>query len=316
MVPHELASATIRMPPGNRYSAVYLSGNRPRHLRLGYLLQHRFPGLLEQWWIHEPGGHVARPRDPATGSLLERGAVSQAVAMIRNGEISELGGKVRRKLKRGGLRQVARAARLYSARGELARIEEEMFGGDVQALRKGAELHPRPVDSPNAPAQVRELEALGPYFLIVFGGPLLRGELLACARGLALNQHAGWAPELKGSFTTETALYHRKLGWVGNTVHVMDTSADAGAILRRSTAALHPDDRPGHCFMAVVAVGSKLMLEVIEAALEADELTAFPQPAVGETVLSIDYDAVRREAVRRDFAGGWLGDALRMAQDF
>jgi hypothetical protein len=55
---------------------------------------------------------------------------------------------------------------------------------------------------------------------------------------------------------------------------------------------------------------------VIEAALEADELTAFPQPAVGETVLSIDYDAVRREAVRRDFAGGWLGDALRMAQDF
>jgi hypothetical protein len=96
----------------------------------------------------------------------------------------------------------------------------------------------------------------------------------------------------------------------------MDTSADSGAILRRSTAALHPDDRPGHCFMAVVAVGSKLMLEVIEAALEADELTAFPQPAVGETVLSIDYDAVRREAVRRDFAGGWLGDALRMAQDF
>jgi hypothetical protein len=318
VIPHDLRAAVIRMPPGDRRSAVYVSGNRPRHLRLGYLIQRRFPGLLKQWWIYEPrgqGGSSNRAGN-ATGLLLASRDASQAMSMIQTRQIGELSRKVRRKLQHGGLRQVVRAARLYSARGEIAQIEDQMFHPDVEALRDGAELHPTPVDSPNAEERVAELEAISPYFLIAFGGPLLHGELLSCARGLALNQHAGWAPELKGSSTTETALYQRQLGWVGNTVHVMDTSADSGPILRRSTATLHPDDTPGHCFMAVVAVGNKLMLEVIEAALNADELTTFPQPAVGQTVLSIDYDAVKREAVRRDFANGWLADALRMVEDF
>lgn len=318
VVPHDLRAAAIRMPPGDRRSAVYVSGSRPRHLRLGYLIQHRFPGLLKQWWIYEPSGQGGSSSRAGKGPDLLLGSrdASLAMSMLRNGQIRELGSKVRRKLQRGGLRQVVRAARVYSARGEIAQIEDQMFHPDVEVLREGADLHPTPVDSPNAEERVAELHAISPYFLIAFGGPLLRGELLSCARGLALNQHAGWAPEMKGSSTTETALYQRQLGWVGNTVHVMDTSADSGPILRRSTATLHPDDAPGHCFMAVVAVGNKLMLEVIEAALDAEELTAFPQPAVGQTLLSIDYDAVKREAVRRDFANGWLADALRMVEDF
>lgn len=318
MLPHDLPVSPIPLPPGDRRSAVYLSGNRPRHLRLGYLLQQRFPGLLRAWWVHAPPKRTrwASKLAKAQSLVANSQAVTEARSMLENGQIYDLAAYLRRKVSGDALRRLGRTVRMYAARDNRDAVEDQMFGREVEALARHAELHPEAVDSPNAPERVRALEELSPYFIIAFGGPLLRGKVLRTARGLAINQHAGWSPELKGSSTTETALYHRQLGWVGSTVHVMDTFADAGAILRRSTATLHPDDSLNHCFMAVVATGSKMMLEVIGEALAADELMACPQPAGGQTVLNIDFSTTKREAIRRDFAHGWLGDAMRMIKDF
>lgn len=318
MLPHDLPASSIPLPPGDRRSAVYLSGNEPRHLRLGYSIQRRFPGLLKAWWTHSPPRSARWSHKLAKARRLfaNSQAVSEARAMLENGQIYDLAAFMRRKASSDALRQVKRMVRVYAGREKRNAVEEEMFGREVDALKQHAELHPEPVDSPNSPERVRALEALSPYFIITFGGPLLRGKVLQTARGLAINQHAGWSPALKGASTTETALYHRQLGWVGNTVHIMDTFADAGAILRRSTATLHPDDSVSHCFLSVVALGNKMMLEVIEEALTADELVGCAQPPGGQTVLNIDFSPTKRDAIRRDFAQGWLGDALRIVKDF
>ena len=189
-------------------------------------------------------------------------------------------------------------------------VEDAMFGDEVRHLAEQASIHPREVASFADPHLTAELDSLSPYLLVAFGGPLIPGRILEAARGLAINQHAGWSPELKGANTVEAALYHRKLQWVGSTVHVMDTHADSGPIIRRSTATLHPDDSPTHCFNAVVALGNELLLEVIGDILDRDEITVCDQPRGGQTLLMSAMDAPRWAAIGRDFNSGWLGYAL------
>src|SRR5690606_697931 len=109
-------------------------------------------------------------------------------------------------------------------------------------------------------------------FLLTLGGPIIGRRALAAVRGVAINQHAGWSPDLRGSGTIERALFHRRLDWVGSTVHVMSTAVDAGPILRRAHATLHADCTPAECFLRVVSLGTELMLEVVDEAIAADSL--------------------------------------------
>lgn len=319
MLPHDLPASPIPLPPGDRRSAVYLSGNELRHLRLGYLIQRHIPGLLKAWWIQAPARRppwAQRLHDTSQRMLGQRQIASEIKKQLETRRVHEVAALWTRKLGRKGARSFERMIRWYLARENARAVEAEMFGREVEALRQGANIHPVAVDSLHDPATLERLEAVNPYFIIASGGPPPGRELCARARGLALSQHAGFSPDLRGAFATETALYHRQIGWVGNTVHVMDTYPGAGAILRRSTATLHPDDTLTHCFLAVFALGNKLMLEVLHAALVADALPAFAQPDSGQTMIERDFNTIKRDAIRRDLAQGWLGDALRMVQDF
>ncbi|HHH27962.1 MAG TPA: hypothetical protein ENK57_06415 [Polyangiaceae bacterium] len=318
MLVHDLPSEPLALPEGERRSAVFFSGDSLRHHRLGYLLQRRFPGLLKAWWIYAPK-RSRRLQDKLTKAwrlVANSQTGKEAIGLLRNGDLAGLGQIAQRRLRKGDLGRLRRTLSAYATPSNYAQVEREMFGDEVEALRAEASMHPVYIESPNKGAQVDELAAIDPYLIVTFGGPLLSGRVLGKARGLAINQHAGWSPALKGASTTETAIYHRQLGWVGNTVHVMDTHADSGAILRRSTAALHPDDDLAHCFFAVCAVGSKMMLEVIDAALHDETLTTFPQPRGGSTVLNIDYTPAKRRAIERDIASGWLSDALDIVKSF
>ncbi len=318
MLPHDITPETIPLPDGERRSAVFFSGSGIRHRRLGYLIQQRYPGLLKAWWVFAPSSSKRyQAKLEKAWHLVKNSQTSgEAVELARSGDVASLVSMARRQLKRVKPRRVGTLLKRYVGRNDYATIEQEMFGAELQRLEANAELHPENIDNPNRKARVERLRELDPYLILTFGGPLLSGRVLRSARGVAINQHAGWSPSIKGASTTETAIYHRELGWVGNTVHLMDTHADAGPILRRSTATLHPDDDLAHCFFAVCAVGSKMMLETIETALHADELTVHPQRPGGKTVLNIDFTATKREAIARDLDHGWLGDALRMTCDF
>jgi folate-dependent phosphoribosylglycinamide formyltransferase PurN len=318
MLVHDLPAETVRIPDGDRHSAVYFSGNSLRHRRLGYLIQERYPGLLKAWWIYAPqqSQRLQAKLTKAWRLVANSQTGAAAVEMIREGDVGGLMAMTQRRLARGDLRRFGRLARMYTQRSNYGEIEQEMFGEELARLEAKASLHPESIDSPNKKAQVAALAAIDPFLIVTFGGPLLGGRVLSKARGFAINQHAGWSPSLKGASTTETAIYHREIGWVGNTVHLMDTHADSGAVLRRSTATLHPDDDLAHCFFGVCATGSKMMLETIGSVLHDDELACFPQPKGGQTVLNIDFSAAKREAIARDMANGWLADALQMVREF
>lgn len=299
MLPHDLEADELRLPAGTRDSIVLFTGTELRHLRLGYLVQKRFPGLVKQWWATRPRG-----KKPSNAPAPLLGKLVEAVRLVRAGRFGELTTTV-------GSKVAKLVPRRRQPPGESpAAVEAEMFGTEVAELGRGAELQPEETEDPNGDAVLRQLGQIRPYFLLTAGGPILRQPVLDCVRGLAVNQHAGWSPELRGARTIEAALYHRELGWVGNTVHLMDTFADAGPILRRSTCTVHADDTVSHCFFASVALGTKLLLELVETALHVDAVPIYAQPARGKTVLAAEMRGEREQLVRNDLATGWLGREL------
>ncbi len=167
--------------------------------------------------------------------------------------------------------------------------EQALFGQEVADLESSVlcqpvKIHPADV---NSPAFVHEIERLSPYFLLTLGGPLYKKSLLDAVRGIAINQHAGHSPELRGSNTTEWALYHRNLDHVSATVHLTTSGADAGPILRRSNPCLFPSDDVNTVFARVVALGTELMIESVQEIIADKNVIIFPQPLrTGKTYLS------------------------------
>lgn len=293
------------MKPGPRRSAVYFSGGSLRHLRLGYLLQEQFPDLLKGWFVVKPPRRSRREML----SLLQQKALgdvppSRVWATVRK---MGLGASFRR------LRN-ALASRLV--RFEYPATEQAMFGSEVAALKAKAQVHPQFIANTRDQALVEWLDRQSPYLLLTFGGPLIGTRLLKRVRGYAINQHAGFSPQLKGSHTTEMALYHRRLDLVGSTVHLMDGFADSGDILRRSTATIHDGDSAAEAFLSVTALGNQLMLDVVSDLLDGKELRVYPQPAgQGATILNANLNYYRRRDVRKH-AAAVISEELRETRDF
>jgi folate-dependent phosphoribosylglycinamide formyltransferase PurN len=261
MLPLDLPHTTLTPPPGDRRSAVVLTGGTALHHRhLSYLLQTRFPGLVKAWFALSPAPPSATP-----APLGDYQAAEQAV----------LGA------------EVARLAATAS---------------DVRP-----EIVDRAVHEQVLPARLADVN---PYFLLILGGPLFSARILGAARGLALNAHAGWAPELRGSATTEQALYHRRTDWLGSTIHLATTAADAGPILRRSLVTAYDDDGAGDLFFRVVALGNWLMADVVGDLLGASSVPVFAQAGRGRTMRLADWDLTRSRLVAEALDGGWLAYAL------
>jgi formyl transferase-like protein len=200
-------------------------------------------------------------------------------------------------------------------RQELA--EQRLFEPEVQELRRGAVVGPTAVVDPNSNDFVDTLRELDPYFFLSLGGPLYRPELLGSARGIAINQHAGWSPTFRGANTIAWALHHGRLGCVGATVHITSSDVDGGAILRRSQATLTPWDTPEACFARVVALGTELMCEAVRDIIESKEVVVYDQQLDrGVEYLNAQLDDEIEKAISRDFSNGWLGDAIRAQRQF
>ncbi len=305
MYPHDISEKELVLPPGSRNSAVLLSGNAPRHLQFGYKLQRKFPGLLRKWWVRAPAASSTQ------SSRLRR--ISKALGISR---------KLAAVIARDGIVNTGR--RSYSLTRQALRdrrflqeqieAEAKIFLGDLYELKETAQCHPTPIDDLNSDSLVDELENISPYFLFSLGGALLAPKIFKSACGLAINQHSGWSPEYKGSYTSHAALYNRDILHIGNTIHLLTTGADNGPILRRSSVKIHPGDTMHDVFMAAIALGTDLLLEVVEDALSEDCLPVYEQPHEGQTFLAQDLDFAKISRIERDIRTGWIKEALENEQ--
>jgi len=307
MYPPELLSERLQLPETDDHSIVLITGNQLRHRRFALRMQQVFGELVVGWYQLDRG---TRKSEGATNKGLDAGMVRSKASRIMRADVLARG---RDRLNRR--RNQATLQQYYAAH---AAAEQALFGQEVTdlesfAVRQAVKIDPNDV---NSPTFVQEIETLGPYFFLTLGGPLYRKPLLDTVRGVAVNQHAGHSPDLRGSNTTEWALYHRNLDHVSATVHLTISGADAGPILRRSNPCLIPTDDVNTVFARVVALGTELMIESVQKIIADKNVIAFPQPLrTGKTYLSKQLPDII-EPITRDFRAGWLQKAIEQQRQF
>jgi methionyl-tRNA formyltransferase len=282
-------------------SIVVLTGAEPRHERFALRLIDSFGDHVIDWYRIAPRGgphpspdRMARARRWWRSTVRDRGLAAS---------VSALPARIRSKLEQ---RRVLRLRALRQTQ-----VERVLFGAEIVELRERVHRRPVTIDDPNDPAFVARVREQSPWLLRSLGGPLLRKPLLEAVRGAAINQHAGWSPDYRGTNTTDWALYHRDLSRVGSTVHLTVSGADAGPVLARSQPCLVADDSPESIFARVVALGTELMIERVRRLLDGEALWIAPQPTDrGRTYLSRELTPSILMRSARDFADDWLAEAL------
>lgn len=271
MIPSDL-EAHIVAPPNGNGTIVLATGNEPRHRRFALRIQQEFGNRVIAWYEWQ-----------------------MAQAPLRKSLKSRMADAVRQKL-----------GRIPPPPPPSMCIEE------VERLAPFACVSPslHPTSHINSQAFVAELQTLAPSFFLTLGGPLYPRSVLDAIPGLAINQHAGWSPDYRGTLTTHHAIYHRDLRRIGATVHITHTGADSGVILRRSNPTLCPNEAPEQVFERVVILGTELMIEVIHDFLDGNRVLGFSQPSTGRTYLSRDYTPSVAAAIWRDVKSHWLARAL------
>jgi hypothetical protein len=303
MIPAELVPRQIKLPAKDGCRIVIFTGNSLRHDRFALRIQRDFGERVVGWFQVAP--------EAKQGPSLTR-IWSQIYSKARR--LAENPKKLLRTPRYETERISDKMRKFRSSQGA---VEQRLFGDEVQSLRKNAHLQPMCVGDPNSPTIISRVESLNPYLILTLDGGIYSTRLLKTAKGLALNQHAGWCPAYRGSNTVVWGLYHRDIKHIGNTVHILIPGMDAGPIVRRSTACLIYEDTLESCFARVVALGTELMCEVVAEVIRADQLTVYDQPAEqGFTYLAAHLTEPILRAIDRDLSNGLLSTELSRLRHF
>jgi methionyl-tRNA formyltransferase len=308
MIPHDLAGSPLSLPETDRHTIVLITGAVGSDLpyeRFALRMQEEFGPLVVAWFQYRP---KPAHRGPSSRLGAARRRVREELRQVylAPGTVWRWPRKALGTFRERVLRQ-----------SPLARAQTRLFREEVEQLRGHGRLTPTPVEDPSSSEFIAEVRRLDPYFFLSLGGPLYTDELLRAVRGIALNQHAGWSPQYRGSHTIAWALYHRDLDCVGATVHQTTSGADAGPIFRRAQACLLPDDDMHTCFARAVALGTELMCETVHELIADKRPVAYPQPrGQGRTYRAADLDGATRDWIAQDLAHGWLGMELERSRRF
>lgn len=234
--------------------------------------------------------------------------------------------KLQRSLKKQGWRRTYDMLQKKLARRKFKKIkrqshiksEDKIVFPLLDQLRKTqAGFKFEKIKNPNSPEFIKRLSSIKPYFILTLGGPLYSNALLDCATGFAINQHAGFSPDLKGSGTITWALYHRRLERVAATIHLLSSGADTGPILRYAYPSLLSDDTPTDCFIRTVIAGTETLIDCVKEITNSETIEIFPQPPYeGKTYLSEMMGPEKMSYIERDFKAGWLEEALTETRSF
>lgn len=325
MLPIDIKPSLLKLNESRNKTIVICTGfvggrKNLRFQRFSLLMQLAFPGKVMAWFANgrEPGFNPTTPIQPFSRKQLWQRrcllTITREVLAIDPHFWRRLyfPSQIRKRLKE--LRSRRRMMAIQIAEEELLRAELEQLKLEVSSALRPISV--AEMGGWSSPEIVDAIKGLDPYLIISFGCSLLPRQILNCARGISINQHSGWSPDLKGSHTIEWALYHRSLHLVGVTVHVTTTGADSGSILRRSWLSLNEQDDCARIFCRAGTLGTELILDVVEEIMERKQLNIFPQGSRGDTKIRSDYNESIEVSILSDEKRRWLKSALRDANAF
>lgn len=315
----ELKERIINLPQEAKKKIVILTGLELRHIRFALRIQEVFGDLVVAWYQiskkeseHSLKGVLRKLRK---SFFHDKWMFSFSAYRKKFGYIQTI--KKVLASRHRVIDNIWKLYYLYKFRKRLKSTEKHFFQKETVRLKAMACVKPVVINDPNDKEVVESIRELNPYFILTLGGPLYKKALISNAKGLALNQHAGWAPVFKGTRAVEWALYHRDLKRLGSTIHLLSSGADAGPIVRRAWPTLLGEDTPESCFIRVVILGTELMIEVIEEAVELGKLKLYEQnPEAGRTYLVSDISTLLFRSIYSDFKKQWLSQEIERILSF
>ena len=314
MKPQELSKRLFTLPKNSNYNIIILTQNGLRHKRFALRIQKEFPNLVVAWYQYDRTVESIYRKDIENNIKNNNNDSNKLIKIIsyfyKNVVVLIKNPKSVKNIYYK-LKDYLILKKYYK---DYDIIELETFDYELKLLKKYAvvenqKINPNDVNRSEFCKILRNHNA---YFLISLGGPLLSDKVINSVNGLALNQHAGHSPNYRGSGTIEWSLYHRDIKSLSNTVHLTTAGADSGPIVRRSNICIHPDDKPQKLFFKSVALGTELMIEVINEIIEKDDILVFDQPkSTGTTYLRRDLTKDILLSIIKDFRNGWLKNAVR-----
>jgi len=154
-------------------------------------------------------------------------------------------------------------------------------------------LQPEKIRQPEAMDQLR---TWAPDLIVVIAfGQILRSELLDLPKFGCINVHGSLLPRWRGAAPIQAAIMAGDTE-TGITIMKMDSGVDTGAILRRRSISIAPEDTTGTLFSKLAPLGANLLLETLPSYLSG-ELAPQPQPFEGITYAPM----LKKEDGRLDF---------------
>jgi methionyl-tRNA formyltransferase len=314
MIPIDIKAKTINLPENDNHHIVIITANGLKHKCFALKIQKHFPDLVIAYYeldssivVNGKENEVENQLKTSKSRNIKQDLLSYYEVFGIKNTIIKIFTEIKSKLIERKYNKIKSDS------------EKNIFSSEYDMLKKYRSLepikiHPSEINSLEIIAAIKECD---PYFILTLGGPLYSEALFNAAKGLTINQHAGHSPLYKGTRTTEWALYNRKLKYVSNTVHITASGADSGAILRRSNPCIFPSDNYGDIINRVVALGTELMIEVVEDIIKNKKITVFEQNKYeGETFLSKDLNIKKTKFIFNDFKNNWLQTELESNRNY
>lgn len=147
--------------------------------------------------------------------------------------------------------------------GEPSAVEHEHFtsslslGDEVSVLTCTAEqLHT---------AMLGEIRRISPSVGFVFGAPLLSESVFSIPQYGCVNIHTGLVGHYRGVDSTMWAMHDNRPDLIGATLHYVDNTIDAGAVIGMKTVTIEKDDNLDTLFYKSCQAGFDLLSEQIDA---------------------------------------------------
>lgn len=315
----ELREHTINLPQEVKKKIVILTGSELRHIRFALRIQEVFGDLVVSWYQiskkdseHSLKTVLIKLRNKF---FLDTWIFSFSAYRKKFGYIQTI--KKALASRRKVIDNIWTYYYLHKFRKRLKSTEKRFFQKEIVRLKAIACVKPVVINDPNDKEVVESIHELNPYFILTLNVPLYKKALIANTKGLALNLHAGWAPIFKGTRAVEWALYHRDLKRLGPTVHLLSSGSNAGPIVRRAWPILLEEDTPESCYIRAVILGTELMIEAIEEAIEFGKLKLYEQnPEAGRTYLDSDTSSLLFRSIYSDFKKQWLSQEIERIISF
>jgi len=136
------------------------------------------------------------------------------------------------------------------------------------------------------------LKEMKPDVIAVLGNSVIKPHIMSIPSAAMINLHSGLSPHYRGTWSYGWPIVNEEPEFIGVTVHHVDAGIDSGDIIYQTKPVLVESDDLNTIFLKVIAEGTELVGDAIEAIGKTGRVKSHEQPKnTGRLYLAKDFNA-------------------------